>query len=64
VSFGSALLAVAEQCAMYGGDAFGSDRRPPDWQLPLTMFGIAEADLPELGARCAAEAALLDGLVN
>lgn len=61
---GSALLAVAEQCAMYGGDAFGTDRRPSDSELPLAMFGITEADLPELGARCAAEAALLDGLVN
>jgi HD-like signal output (HDOD) protein len=61
---GSALLAVAEQCGMHGGDAFGSDRRPPDSRLPLAMFGIAEAELPELGARCAAEAALLDGLVN
>jgi HD-like signal output (HDOD) protein len=63
-SFGSALLAVAEQCAMYGGDAFCSDFRPPDSQLPLTMFHITEAELPELGARCAADAALLDGLVN
>jgi hypothetical protein len=32
--------------------------------LPLTMFCITEADLPELGAQCAADAALLDGLVN
>ena len=63
-SSGSALLAVAEQCAMYGGDTFGNDFRPPDSQLPLAMFGITEADLPELGARCAAEATLLDGLVN
>jgi len=63
-SFGSALLAVAEQCAMYGGDTFCSDFRPPDSQLSLTMFGITEADLPELGACCAAEAALLDGLVS
>jgi putative nucleotidyltransferase with HDIG domain len=63
-SFGSALLAVAEQCAMYGGDTLGNDFRPPDSQLPLTMFHITEADLPELGAQCAADAALLDGLVN
>jgi len=63
-SFGSALLAVAEQCALYGGDAFGSDFRPPDEKLPLAMFRITEADLPELGAQCAAGAALLDGLVN
>ncbi|HUL47396.1 MAG TPA: HDOD domain-containing protein [Steroidobacteraceae bacterium] len=63
-SFGSALLAVAEQCAMYGGDVFGNDFRPPDSRLPLTMFHITETDLPELGARCAAEAAVLDGLVN
>jgi len=63
-SSGSALLAVAEQIAMYGGDTFGNDFRPPDSQLPLTMFHITEADLPELGAQCAAGAALLDGLVN
>jgi HD-like signal output (HDOD) protein len=63
-SFGSALLAVAEQCALYGGDAFCSDFRPPDEKLPLTMFRITEADLPELGAQCAAGAELLDGLVN
>lgn len=63
-SVGSALLAVAEQCAMHGGDVFGRDRRPPDTQLPLAMFGITETELPELGARCAVEAALLDGLVN
>lgn len=61
---GSALLAVAEQCGMHGGDAFGSDRRPPDSHLPLAMFGISETDLPQLGVRCATEAALLDGLVN
>ncbi len=61
---GSALLAVAEQCAMHGGDAFGSDVRPPDSQLPLALFRITEADLPELGTQCAAEATLLDGLVN
>lgn len=63
-SVGSALLAVAEQCALHGGDAFGTDVRPPDSQLPLAMFEITEADLPQLGAQCAAEAALLDGLVN
>jgi HD-like signal output (HDOD) protein len=63
-SFGSALLAVAEQCALYGGDVFGNDFRPPDEKLPLAMFRIAETDLPELGAQCAADAALLDGLVN
>lgn len=63
-SFGSALLLVAEQCALYGGDAFGIDFRPPDEKLPLAMFRITEADLPELGAQCAADAALLDGLVN
>ena len=61
---GGALLAVAEQCAMHGGDAFGSDRRPPDSYLPLAMFRITQSDLPELGARCAAEAAVLDGLVH
>ncbi len=63
-SVGSALLAVAEQCAMHGGDAFGADMRPADSQLPLALFRVTEAELPELGARCAAEAALLDGLVN
>lgn len=61
---GSALLAVAEQCARHGGDPFGADTRPPDSQLPLALFGITQADLPELGARCAVEAALLDGLVK
>jgi len=63
-SFGCALLAVAEQCALYGGDTFGNDFRPPDEKLPLAMFRITETDLPELGAQCAADAALLDGLVN
>lgn len=63
-SVGSALLAVAEQCAMHGGDAYGADPRPFDSQLPLALFRITEADLPELGAQCAAEATLLDGLVN
>jgi HD-like signal output (HDOD) protein len=64
VPVGCALLAVAEQCALHGGDAFGTDVRPPDAQLPLALLRITEADLRELGARCAAEAALLDGLVS
>jgi putative nucleotidyltransferase with HDIG domain len=63
-SMGAALLAVAEQCAMHGGDEFGKDVRPADSQLPLALFRLTEAELPELGAQCAAEAALLDGLVN
>lgn len=63
-SVGSALLAVAEQCALHGGDAFGTDTRPPDSQLPLALFRLTVADLPELGARCAAEATVLDGLVS
>lgn len=63
-SAGSALLLVAEQCALHGGDAFGTDTRPPASQLPLALFRMTEADLPELGARCVAEATVLDGLVN
>lgn len=63
-SLGSALLAVAEQCARHGGDQFGANSRPQDAQLPLSMFRITAADLPELGARCAVEATLLDGLVS
>ena len=63
-SMGAALLAVAEQCAMHGGDEFGKDVRPQDSQLPLALFRITEAELRELGAQCAAEATLLDGLVN
>jgi putative nucleotidyltransferase with HDIG domain len=63
-SVGAALLAVAEQCAMHGGDEFGRDVRPPDSQLPLALFRLTEAELPALGIRCAAEATLLDGLVN
>jgi HD-like signal output (HDOD) protein len=63
-SFGSALLVVAEQCARYGGDQFGANSRPQDAQLPLALFRITAADLPELGARCAVEATLLDGLVS
>lgn len=63
-SAGGALLAVAEQCALHGGDGFGTDSRPSASQLPLALFHLTEADLPELGARCAAEATVLDGLVN
>lgn len=63
-SFGSALIAVAEQCARHGGDQFGVNSRPQDIQLPLALFRITAADLPELGAQCAAEATLLDGLVS
>lgn len=63
-SVGSALLAVAHQCALQGGDQFEANVRLPDSQLPLALFRITAAELPELGAQCAAEAALLDGLVN
>jgi len=63
-SLGSALLAVAEQCARHGGDQFGVDSRPQDAPLPLALFRVTEADLPELGAQCAAHATLLDGLVS
>ena len=63
-SVGAALLTVAEQCAMHGGDEFGKDVRPQDGQLPLGLFRLTEAELPALGIRCAAEATLLDGLVN
>jgi putative nucleotidyltransferase with HDIG domain len=63
-STGAALLAVAEQCAKYGGDAFGADRRPQDSQLPLALFHLTATELAELGTQCAAEAAVIDGLVN
>jgi putative nucleotidyltransferase with HDIG domain len=63
-SAGSALLAVAEQCAMHGGDEFNKDVAPQDSQLPLDLFGITEAELRALGAQCASEATLLDGLVS
>ena len=63
-SVGSALLLVAEQCARHGGDAFGTGHRPEDSQLPLALFSLSAADLPELGAQCAAEASVIDGLVN
>ncbi len=63
-SAGAALLAVAEQCARHGGDAFGADRRPQDSQLPLALFHLTAAELAELGTQCAAEAAVIDGLVN
>ena len=64
VSAGSALLLVAEQCAHHGGDAFGTDHRPEESELPLALFSLSAADLPELGAQCAREAAVIDGLVN
>ena len=63
-SVGGALLAVAEQCAMHGGDELGAHLRPRDSQLPLGLFRLTEAELPELGAQCAAEATAIDGLVN
>jgi len=63
-SMGGALLAVAEQCAMHGGDSFGADVRPCDAQLPLGSFHLSEAELRTLGAQYAAEAAVLDDLVN
>jgi putative nucleotidyltransferase with HDIG domain len=63
-SVGSALLAVAEQCAMHGGDELGKHLRPPDERLPLALFRLTAAELPEFGAQCAAEAAAIDGLVN
>jgi putative nucleotidyltransferase with HDIG domain len=63
-SVGSALLVVAEQCAMYGGDQLGKHLRPSDAQLPLGLFRLTANELKELGAQCAAEAAAIDGLVN
>ena len=64
VSTGAALLAVAEQCAAHGGDQFGKDRRPQDSQLPLALFHLAATELADLGVQVAAEAAVIDGLVN
>jgi putative nucleotidyltransferase with HDIG domain len=64
VSIGSALLAVAEQCAMHGGDELGKRLRPRDEQLPLGLFRLSVSELKELGAQCAAEAAAIDGLVT
>jgi putative nucleotidyltransferase with HDIG domain len=63
-SMGAALLAVAEQCAMHGGDEFGKDVRPQDSQLPLALFRLTAPELRELGLRCAAEADAIDTLVN
>jgi len=63
-SMGCALLAVAEQCAMYGGDEFGQQLRPQDAQLPLALFRLTPPELRELGLRCAAEADAIDTLVN
>lgn len=63
-SIGGALLAVAEQCAMHGGDKFGIDVRPQDAQLPLALFRLSVTELKELGVRCATEASVIDGLVN
>jgi putative nucleotidyltransferase with HDIG domain len=63
-SVGRALLAVAEQCAMHGGDEFGKDLRPQDSQLPLGLFRLTAPELRELGVQCAAEADAIDTLVN
>ncbi|HEV2287307.1 MAG TPA: HDOD domain-containing protein [Steroidobacteraceae bacterium] len=63
-SVGRALLAVAEQCAMHGGDEFGQQLRPQDSQLPLALFRLTVPELRELGQRCAAEADAIDTLVN
>lgn len=64
VSMGSALLAVAEQCAGYAGDEFGPRPAPADTQLCVARFGLTEAELAGLGTQCAAEAAAIDGLVH
>lgn len=63
-ALGSALLAVAEQCALHAGEEFGPKLAPSDAQLPLALFGLTAADLAQLGAQCAAEAAAIDGLVH
>ena len=64
LSVGSALLAVAEQCAMHGGDQLGHQLRPSDEELPLALFRLTVGELRDLGVQCAAEAAAIDGLVN
>jgi HD-like signal output (HDOD) protein len=61
---GSALLAVAEQCSVHAGDEFGPHLPPPDPARSLALFALSDADLAELGAECAAEAAAIDGSVH
>lgn len=61
---GSALLAVAEQCSVQAGDDFGPQLMPSDLHRSLAILGLSEADLGQLSAECAAEAAAIDGLVH
>ena len=61
---GSALLAVAELCSVHAGDEFAARLSPTDAQLALAVFGLSDAELAQLGAGCAAEAAAIDGLVH
>ena len=63
-ALGSALLAVAEQCGVHAGDEFGPHLPPPDLASALALFALSDAELAELSAECAAEAAAIDGLVH
>src|SRR5579864_8535971 len=63
-ALGSALLAVAEQCGVHAGDEFGPHLPSPDMARSLALFALSDADLGELSAQCAAEAAAIDGLVH